>query len=340
MVSFSFENKDLSELLYSDDLIKQFSLLDKSSIPFLEAWQDGSETVELQTSGSTGIPKKIQMRKDSMRKSAKLTLDYFGLKKGDAILLNLPVDFIAGKMIWVRAIIGGLNLYAIQPSSNPLQHLNAKIDFGAMTPHQVETSLNHCPEKFDLIKKLIIGGAPVSEALQQRLQSLSTICYATYGMTETITHIAVKQLNHVDQTKLYNALPTITFGVGEANNLKINAPHIANGWLETEDIVELVDETHFKWLGRKDFVINSGGVKLFPEVIEGKIAHLMPGRFYITKQMDKTFGEVPQLVLEGIDSYDLSDLRTVLSKIEMPKSVIYIPKFKETGSGKVDRLKS
>lgn len=340
MVSFSFENKDLSELLYSDDLIKQFSLLDKSSIPFLEAWQDSSESIELHTSGSTGTPKKMQMGKDSMRKSAQLTLDYFGLKKGDTILLNLPVEFIAGKMIWVRAFAGGLNLYATHPTSSPIKNLATKIDFAAMTPHQVETSLNDCPEKFDLIKKLIIGGAPVSEVLQQRLQNLKTVCYATYGMTETITHIAVKQLNHFGQSDCYHALPTITFGLGEVDNLKIRAPHVANDWLETEDIVELIDELHFKWLGRKDFVINSGGVKLFPEVIEKKIASLIPVRFFISKKQDDVFGELPVLVLEGIKDFNQDLLKANLSKIEMPKKVIYIEQFIETGSGKVDRIAS
>lgn len=317
-----------------------FSTYDDASLPFLEQWYAKGETIKVQTSGSTGTPKKILLSKESMKTSAQLTLAYFGLKQGDTILQCLPSQFIAGKMIWVRAIVGGLKVVVAKPSANPIMGLQQSIRFAAMTPHQVATVLEESPEKMDLIETLIIGGAPVSELLLGQLQSVKTKCFATYGMTETITHIALRQLNHQRKSELFEALPTISFSLGDEENLKIKAPHISTNWLETEDVVELKDKTHFKWLGRKDFVINSGGVKLFPEVIEHKISHLIPVRFFIASAKDETFGEVPILVLERLNEFDLASLKLTLTKIEMPKKVIFVPKFKETGSGKVDRLLS
>lgn len=337
MVTVGFiDRKDtfpISELLNNDIL----SIYDDASASFLKQWFSKGATIEVQTSGSTGTPKKILLSKESMRASAQLTLQYFGLKSGDTILQCLPSQFIAGKMIWVRSIIGDLKVIVTKPSANPIKDLRQSIKFAAMTPHQVATVLVESPEKFDFIETLIIGGAPVSEVLLKQLQSLKTNCFATYGMTETITHIAVKQLNQVGQSAFYEALPTVTFSLGEEGNLKINAPHISSDWLETEDLVRLIDQSHFEWLGRKDFVINSGGVKLFPEVIEQKISHLIPVRFFISSKEDLLYGEVPILIVEGEWGIELALFSDALSKIEMPKEIFYIAEFKETGNGKVDR---
>lgn len=337
MVNVSFIDKNeslpISEIIDSP-LLSQY---DQASLPFLKQWLSNASTIEVQTSGSTGAPKKILLYKESMEVSAQLTLKYFGLKNGDTILQCLPSKFIAGKMIWVRAIVGDLKVVVAKPSANPICDLKQTIKFGAMTPHQVTTVLKESPEKLDFIEVLIIGGAPVSEQLLKQLQSLKTRCFATYGMTETITHIAIKQLNHIGKSDEFEALPSVTFSLGKDDSLKINAPHISKEWLETEDVVRLNDETHFEWLGRKDFVINSGGVKLFPEAIEEKVSKLISVRFYISKQLDEVFGEVPILVLEGIKNFELSKLEDILTKLEMPKGVIYKEDFKETGTGKIVR---
>ncbi len=338
MVRVGFIDRDEIYSLEELSHLPFFYEYDNASLPFLNHWSDKNPTIEVQTSGSTGAPKKILLTKESMRASAQLTLDYFNLKEGGIILQCLPSSFIAGKMIWVRAVVGRLNVIVAKPTSNPIKELNSKVNFAAMTPHQVATVLDEAPDKMNFIETLIIGGAPVSGELLERLQSLKTKCFATYGMTETVTHVAVKQLNHDKKTDFYQALPSISFSVGKEDNLKIMAPHISEDWLITEDVVELKKDNQFKWLGRKDFVINSGGVKLFPEVIEQKITHLIPVRFFIGKQEDETYGEVPVLILEGLKKFDLMGLNAVLSKIEMPKSAISVSKFKETGSGKIDRI--
>jgi O-succinylbenzoic acid--CoA ligase len=286
MVTVSFIDRPETCPISKVTQLPFFKSYDEGSITFLYDWFTEKETIEVQTSGSTGAPKKILLSKESMRASAQLTLDYFDINEGDIILQCLPSQFIAGKMIWVRALVGNLIILVAKPSSNPIKELESKVKFAAMTPHQVTTVLDESPEKMNFIETLIIGGAPVSNVLLERLQGLKTKCFATYGMTETITHIAVKKLNHKDQSDYFETLPTVSIELGEHDNLKILAPHISGVWIETEDIVELIDSRRFKWLGRKDFVINSGGVKLFPEVIEEKISHLITERFFITKKED------------------------------------------------------
>ncbi len=341
MVSVSFVNKIPSFDLYSFEKDSHFcSLLqefDAEALVFLKKWFDNNEDIIVKTSGSTGTPKKISLSKEKMKQSALNTISYFKLQEGDTILQCLPSSFIAGKMIWVRAIIGKLNVLMAPIKSNPIKDLQQTVDFAAMTPLQATTVLSETPEKFDFIKKLIIGGAPVSVQLLEDLQDIKPICYATYGMTETITHIALQPLNGKYKSDHFEALDGISFSLGESQNLEIHAPFLSEKPFITEDIVSLKDATHFKWLGRKDFVINSGGVKLFPEQIEQKLSKLISSRFFIYGIKDDKFGEVPVLVIESKEEIDLSKLNQVLSKIEMPKKVFYLTHFVETQSGKVDR---
>lgn len=309
---------------------------DVDSTLFLSNYFSDSKFIEVNTSGSTGQPKIIQLEKSKMKASAKATLSYFQLVPGDSILLCLPVKFIAGKMIWVRALEGNLNVIIGIPSTNPIQNLTDKVKFAAMTPQQVAIAIDQNPEKFDLIETLIIGGGAVSEQLKNQLQTLSTVCYATYGMTETITHVAVKKLNGNDQNDLFVAIENISFSLGTKNNLVINAPHLSSHKIETNDIVELIDNKRFVWQGRLDFVVNSGGVKLFPEQIERKIELLINSPFFVWKEEDKILGERLILVIEG-EEHTIPDLDSVLDKLESPKAIYFIKKFAYTENGKLDR---
>ncbi len=344
MVSVSFINNTPSFDIHSFEKDSQFhSLLqefDAEALVFLKNWFDNNEDIIVKTSGSTGTPKTISLSKEKMKQSALNTISYFNLQEGDTILQCLPSGFIAGKMIWVRAIVGKLNVLMAPIKSNPIRDLQQTVDFAAMTPLQVSTTLSETPEKFDFIKKLIIGGAPVSVQLLEDLQEITPICYATYGMTETITHIALQPLNGKDKSDHFEALDGITFTLGASQNLEIHAPFLSKKPIVTEDIVSLKDATYFKWLGRKDFVINSGGVKLFPEQIEQKLSKLISSRFFIYGMKDEKFGEVPVLIIESDKEIDLTHLQPLLSKIEMPKKVFYLTRFVETESGKVDRGRS
>ena len=310
---------------------------------FLKEWINDKEYVIVQTSGSTGKPKDIKLLKKDMIASAKATGNYFNLKEGNTGLLCLPIKYIAGKMMLVRAIVLKLNLVLIEPSLNPLESLTTKIDFAALIPLQVKKAFENNSEKFDLIQKLIIGGAPVSRRLHQLIRNINTDCYATYGMTETVTHIAVKSLNGENESKYFEALKGVTFFQDNRGCLTVSVKHLSIKDLITNDIVELDDFTHFEWIGRFDNVINSGGVKLFPEKIETKIAAILDRRYFITSKPCEKLNQKLVLVIEG-GPFDKStnvlfksSLEDELEKIEIPKEIIFLEHFKETETGKVKR---
>ncbi|MEX0361925.1 MAG: AMP-binding protein, partial [Allomuricauda sp.] len=316
-IHYAFD--ELLEVGYS--LIKEGAPFEKSIGDFLVEWAMEIATVVVQTSGSTGIPKDIGLKKEHMVNSALATGSYFNLLPGNTALLCLPCSSIAGKMMLVRAMVLGLELDYVEPSSTPLSGIGKTYDFSAMVPLQVEKSL----VQLNQIKTLIIGGASVSFGLKEKLQTVSTMCYETYGMTETITHVAVNQLNasldcRPEQSegpidKAFTILPGTAISKDPRGCLVINAPTISDEPVVTNDLVELINETQFLWLGRYDSIINSGGVKLIPEQIEKKLASLIPSRFFVAGIPDKTLGQKLVLVIEGEET----DSTELLQQVKLLK---------------------
>jgi len=307
---------------------------------FLEEWGNDLPTISVRTSGSTGTPKLISLLKTDMIASAELTGEYFNLQKGQSALLCLPVKYIAGKMMVIRAIVSQLDLISVTPSSNPLITCESKINFAAMTPMQVKMVLNKNPEKLDLINQLIIGGALVNNVLKARLQNVKSDCYSTYGMTETITHIAIKKLNKKNKSDTFKALPNVTFELNNNDCLVVNTPHLQTSTVTTNDVALLVDSQRFKWLGRFDNTINSGGIKLQPESLEFKIIILTKEkRFFFSSLPDEVLGEKLILVIEskGVIPNFEARLSELLDPFEMPKTIYYMDSFIETENGKVNR---
>lgn len=325
---FSFTQADLSRVAYA--YIKEGDVYEQHIGLFLLHWFDESDTITLTTSGTTGMPKKIVLPKQALVESAKATGHFFELGAGTSALLCMSVQFIAGKMMLVRAMQLGWQLDAITPQANPLQKVEKTYDFAAMVPLQVANAI----DKLDLIKLLLIGGSPMTNGLRQQLRDLKINAFESYGMTETVTHIAVKSINE----PYFNALPGVQFTCNENDCLCITAPRISSLAVETKDIINLINETQFEFLGRADSVINSGGVKLFPELIEQKLESKIQPRFYIIGKPDETWGEKVVLVIEA-NSYEISDtLFTELGKFEKPKEVLFYQPFQETASGKVIRI--
>ncbi len=302
---------------------------------FIEAYQNHTE-ISVTTSGSTGKPKTISIPKMFMRNSALMTGAYFQLQRGDSALLCLSIHYIAGKMMVVRAIELGLKLYCVSPSGNPLETIKTSIDFCAMVPLQMEKSLI----KLHLVKQLIIGGAPVSSSLEERLQTVSTQCFATYGMTETVTHIAVKPLNHEKKSAYYTVLKDITIEKDSRNCLVIHCPLLSNEVVVTNDVVDILGEKQFHFLGRYDHVINSGGVKIYPEMVEKKLSSVLSERFFTTAIPDERLGEQVVLVVETEQANLTLDFKAVLDRFEIPKQIFTLQQFVETPTGKVDRNKT
>lgn len=298
---------------------------------FLLDWFDDKSYIELQTSGTTGVPKVIKIEKQAMLDSALATGDFFGLKPGDTMLHCLPTNYVAGKMMFVRSFILGLDMEFVNPTSDPLENNEKEYDFCAMVPLQAKNSLDQL--KAGKIKKLIIGGVKVHKALESELVKLPMEIYETYGMTETITHIAAKKIGEKD----FTVLPNVTVSLNEQHCLVINAKNISNELIVTNDIVDLVSETQFSWKGRIDNIINSGGVKLMPESIEDKLSTLIPRRYFVYGQEDEILGEKAVLFVEGEPMVIEESVFSVLEKFEKPKEIVFIPKFKETATGKLLR---
>ncbi|MFY7671568.1 AMP-binding protein [Tenacibaculum sp. MEBiC06402] len=332
----SFQSKE--ELLaYAKDFSDALST-------FLESWFDKREKLIVKTSGSTGTPKPIELKKEYMKNSALTTGEFFNLKENTSALLCMPLEYIAGKMMLVRAMILGWDLDIVNPVSNPLSGNKKKYDFSAMVPLQLQNSL----QEIDRINTLIVGGGVVSETLKNQIKNIKTKVFATYGMTETITHIAVKKLNNQHRKPtFYCCLPNVEISIDNRSCLVINAPKVSDEVVVTNDVVQLVSENEFEWLGRFDNVINSGGVKLHPEIIERKLAKIINKRFFITGIPDAYLGEKMILLIEeeGDSTKEKSILEKIkllasISKYEIPKQVIFAKHFVETETKKIQRKKT
>ena len=309
---------------------------------FLVEWANDQSYIEVNTSGSTGTPKLIRLSKKSMLISAQYTCDFFQLNKQSNALLCLPVHYIAGKMMLVRAILSGLNLIVSSPVSNPLKDVNKEIDFLALTPYQVYNSLEDI--KKGLFDNIIIGGAPVGPDLEDKLKDLTCNIYETYGMTETSSHIALRKISGADRSEWFKIWDDIKISTDSEEGLLIKVPYITDIELVTNDIVEIKEKVKFKWKGRKDNVINSGGIKIFPEQIEYKLYNVIDTAFYITSLKDNKLNEKVVLVIEGkISSTEKEKLFEkiipVLNKHEIPKELIAVGKFERTQTGKIIRIK-
>ncbi|WP_236975994.1 AMP-binding protein [Membranihabitans maritimus] len=329
------------KILTSDISSLPSYFFDREVILFLKNWFDDSAEFPGFTSGSTGTPKLIRLVKEYCWASALSTLSYFKIKPKTNALLSMPARFIAGRMMIVRAIAGELNLKMISPSSVP-DIPGTLLSLAAFTPHQFGNLLNE-PEKNKggQIELILLGGAPVSADLIQKMEEvgIKSRVFETFGMTETYSHIAIKSL-YPEKKSFFEAVPNVRFDQ-EDGQLIIHAPHIGREYLKTNDMVELISDQKFKWMGRADFVVNSGGIKLFPEKIENKLSGFIEEVFFSYGVPDKALGQRLILVVEegGIQDEDeiwkIADTR--LEKYEKPKEVFFVREIQYTSSGKIDR---
>lgn len=309
---------------------------ERSIAKFILEWLDSNEFISVKTSGSTGAPKTIRLHKKHVFNSAAATVAYFDLKEGTKALLCLPSEYIAGKMMLVRAMTAGWNLYTASIDKSPLEQFEENFDFTAMVPYQVHHSLSNLHK----VKKMIIGGGAVSKKLEQRLHQVETEVFATYGMTETISHVAVRPINGEKKSRIYTALPQVEFSQNENACLQIQAPLISEETVITNDVVDLLSPTSFKLLGRIDNVINTGGIKVHPEIVEEKLAMHIAQPFFIASEKDEVLGEKIVLIIESQEELELNTINgmsKVLSKYEKPKKVLILPKFVYTETGKIHR---
>jgi o-succinylbenzoate---CoA ligase len=303
----------------------------------------------LHTSGSTGAPKPIRLKREQMVASARLTQSALGLQAGMTSLVCLDPDHIAGRMMLVRSLVVGMNMIVIDPVANPFTKLDDRmpIDFTALVPYQVKSILSS-PQRAQLnqVKNVLIGGGEVDRDLENQLKGFTSSFYATYGMTETISHIALRRLNGGED--VFTALPGVNLRLDDRDCLTIQAAHLGAHPIVTNDVAELINATKFRWLGRVDFVINTGGVKVIPEKIENSMSELVARlgdnrRFIVYGFPHETLGQQVTLIMEGnplTSSKEISlleEVRSVLPRFEMPRRVLYVSRFIETKNGKIDR---
>ena len=308
---------------------------EKIHIEFIEEWMGDCDFIEVETSGSTGKPKILKINKNAFVFSAKNTGKFLGLNNNDKALLCLPGNYIAGKMMIVRAFVLGLNLHWQKPASKP--GIQGKYVFAAMTPMQVQNILLKNKSQLKNIQKLIIGGAPVNEFILDNISGMDTEIYETYGMTETVSHIALKKINGTDKSEYFTVLPGINIEIDTRNCLTVTSGELSINKLKTNDIVTISAKNRFKWLGRIDNVINSGGVKLIPEQIEAKLKPFIKSDFFIFGLDDDLLTKVPAIIIEGDYNINTNEFLNVLEKYEMPKKIFFTKRFTRTESGKIQR---
>ncbi|AGC75130.1 O-succinylbenzoic acid--CoA ligase [Nonlabens dokdonensis] len=325
----SLNNEGVAIVAYS--YIKEGEEWEKQVGDFLLSWLDNYDVVTVRTSGSTGVPKEYKLLKEHMINSAIMTGKRFNIDEEKDALCCLPLSYIAGKMMLVRAMTLGWHLDLVAPSTTPLKKAEKRYDFTAMSPLQVSKSLDDIHKT----RKVIIGGGAVSKSLIERLDRKHTKAYHTYGMTETCSHIAVRQL-YPRYDENYTVLDDIKIEKDEQGKLVVHAPLLSKTSLVTNDLVELVGEKEFKVLGRVDDVINTGSVKVHPAQIEEKLSHRLTGNFFISGKADEDLGQKVVLIVEG-DERDVQDAFKKLEKFEKPKEIFFVNSFDRTHTGKVDK---
>ncbi|MGE3537560.1 MAG: AMP-binding protein [Candidatus Tectimicrobiota bacterium] len=341
----------------------QATAYDRRVLHFCRQWLHGQEAFTLYTSGSTGEPKAIELSRAQMVTSARWTGQALGLQPGDRALVCLAVDYIAGMMMLVRGFELELALTVLEPLSRPLASCPPAPPFAftAMVPLQVQETLQgaaHERALFNAMKGVLIGGAPVSLSLEEQLQQVAAPVYHTYGMTETVSHIALRRINGPQRSDCFVPFPEVCLGLDARGCLTITAPVTRGEMLCTNDLVELRPDGTFRWLGRIDNVVNSGGVKVHIERVERALeAWLMEyqqgryaaRRFFVGALPHARLGQAVVAVLEVAGGEDLqaeaallrhalrSQPPPTLDRYEIPRQVFVMPQFRQTSTGKVDR---
>lgn len=332
-----------------------------AALAFCADWLSGVAHFTLHTSGSTGEPKPINLTRRQMEASALATAAAVGLQPSMTALVCLPTRYIAGRMMLVRGILSDLHMTLVEPTSNPLAQQTEDFDFAALVPLQIEAildgdSLQNDPRRAEESRArlnrahaLLIGGAPLSTRLESRIRTLDAPCYHTYGMTETVSHVALRRINGATHDNAFVALPGVEIAIDERDCLRVRGPMTEDLWIQTNDIVRLLDAQRFIWLGRADNIINSGGIKTPVEQLERAIEPALqetfvePPRFFVAGLPDDRLGQRIVLVLETTRLDPETEARlhdSILAQLDRrlrPREIIYRPTFAQTPTGKIDR---
>jgi O-succinylbenzoic acid--CoA ligase len=341
----------------------QVSNYERRILQFCQQWLAGQSTFTVHTSGSTGQPKAIFLTRAQMVTSARWTAKALSLQPGDRALVCLSIDYIAGMMMIIRGLELGLHLTIIDPVSQPLAHFSptARFDFTAMVPLQLHETLHGSTHELAILnrmKGILIGGAPVSRALEEQAQQVTAPLYHTYGMTETVSHIALRRMNGAQRSDCFVPFGEVRLGLDARGCLTITSALTRGETLQTNDLVEFQPDGSFRWVGRIDNVINSGGVKVQIEKVETALetwlVYYKDGtyadrRFFVGPLAHPRLGQVVVAIIEGefgdggvimvpeIEAALRTQLQPTLTPYEIPRKVYFVHQLLETPTGKIDR---
>lgn len=348
MFQLHFENQVFSKISDFELDYGSFPAFSQAAFSFCKAWLAGETNFNQQTSGSTGLPKKIELHREQMQASAEATGAFFKTSPNTKLLCCLNPEYIAGKMMLVRAMVWDCPIWLVEPSSDPLRRLDFIPDFAAMVPLQVEQSISDPGSllKLKQISNLIVGGAQISEKLKNAALKNGIQAWQTFGMTETVSHFALAMIGRGNG--LYTTLPEVEIGQDERGALWVKSPMSGPERIQTNDLIELKFQNSFLWLGRADFMVNSGGIKLHPELLEQKaeatIQEVFPGsRFFFFGEKDEKLGQKLVLLIEtGSRSHEKAmllqeNLKNRMEKFEVPKQIYFRESFTLTPTGKIDK---
>ncbi len=343
-------------LEYGESILNSgLTVYERKTLEFCRQWLSGQKVFEVHTSGSSGKPKLITIKREQMIASAHLTGDVFKLEKNDRVLACLSTEHIAGMMMLVRSFVLDMHLTIINPVANPLENFpaDAVFDFTALVPLQLYEIFNKAKKKLAVLnrmKAVIVGGAPVNTELEKKIQLIKAPVYSTYGMTETVTHIALKRLNGKEKTDYFKTLKGVEIDTDNRNCLIIKSAVTDGKVLVTNDLVEINAKDSFRLLGRIDNVINTGGFKVQIEKVEKALEQVLsqiqkgkPAKSFISSVPDEKFGREIIAVIEGApftakkQNQLMQGLGSYLKKHEMPRTIHFIPKIIVTAIDKIDR---
>lgn len=348
LLVLNFSSPTIKETIESHLNEAIFADLFSSVFTFSLDWLNGKTDFEFQTSGSTGVPKVLKVSKDQIISSVESTGLFFDLQKGDKVFLCLNTNYTGGKMMLARAIHLQLEVHIVSPANLNFE-LNDSYKLAAFVPNQLYSIFEseHCQKYLSNFENILIGGAAVNNSLLEKIKRVSgSKVYETFGMTETLSHIALKLLNTENSSNHFEILPKIEIKADEFDCLIVKSKVTNNEWIQTKDIIKLLDSQHFEWKGRLDNVINSGGIKIFPEEVESLIApilsfHNFNNDFFLTSIEDEKLGEKLVMVMEGEEFETenlLQTLKQSLPKFHAPLVVIFKSQFERTLSGKIIRI--
>lgn len=315
----------------------------RAAYAFLAEWFAPSPTVEVQTSGSTGAPKRMRVEKARMMRSAVRTCEHLGLRAGDTALLCMNLKYIGSKMMVVRALVAGMRLLVRRPSGHPLAGVGEQVDFLSVVPMQLYDTLQDAAgtERLARVRCVIVGGGAVDEALQGRLSALPCRVYSTYGMTETLSHVALRPLNGPDASEAYTPFAGVRLSLSPRGTLVIHAPEVCAADLETNDVVRLHGDGTFTVVGRADNTVNSGGIKIQIEEEERRLKAFIPVPFALTSVPDERLGEALVLLLDAAcpadDALLMAEMRSRLPRYHAPRRIVRVSEVPRTENGKTDR---